>query len=373
MTRSRELLLVVGARPNFVKAAPVLRAVQAAGLAGTFLVHTGQHYDARLSEVFFRDLGMPEPDLYLGVGSGSHAVQTAEAMRRLEPVLVERRPAWVVVFGDVNSTVAAALTAAKLELRVAHVEAGLRSFDPAMPEEVNRRVTDVLSDLLFTTEASGDENLAREGVPAERVLRVGNTMVDSLDHALDLARSRRPAVLERLRLEPGGYAVLTLHRPGNVDDPAVLRPLLTALAEIATRLPVVFPVHPRTRARLRQDPAAEAVLAGQPRLLLSEPMGYLEFLGLLDAARLVLTDSGGIQEETTALGVTCLTLRDNTERPVTLTHGTNRLVGSAPPAVLAAVDEALGVDGGRPAVRPPLWDGHAGERIAAELARRLDG
>ncbi len=370
------LWLVVGARPNFVKAAPVLRALRdpgddrAAGRFGVTLVHTGQHYDPNLSGVFFRDLGLPPPDLHLEVGSGSHAVQTAEVMRRLEPALVEARPRAVVVFGDVNSTVAAALTAAKLGIPVAHVEAGLRSFDRSMPEEINRVVTDRLSEVLFTTEQSGNDNLAREGVADSAVELVGNTMVDSLLHGLDRARALAPALLERLGLGAGGgHAVLTLHRPSNVDREEVLAGLLGAVGEIARELPVVFPVHPRTRERLAARPAL-ASLADTPGLALCEPLGYLEFLGLLDGARLALTDSGGIQEETTALGVPCLTLRENTERPVTLTHGSNLLVGTDPDKILAGARERLAGGRGR-REPPPLWDGRAAERIVEALGRRF--
>ncbi len=363
------LWLVVGARPNFVKAAPVLRAARASGLFEAKLVHTGQHYDPQLSDVFFRDLGLPRPDLHLEVGSGSHAIQTAEVMRRLEPALSEARPRALVVFGDVNSTLAAALTAAKLRIPVAHVEAGLRSFDRSMPEEINRVLTDRLSELLFATEESAQRNLAREGFAEEEIELVGNTMVDSLLHGLERARERAPAVRKRLGLAAGGdYAVLTLHRPSNVDREEVLDGLLEAVGEIARELPVVFPVHPRTRARLSAGPAADR-LAGAGGLALCEPLGYLEFVGLLDGASLALTDSGGIQEETTALGVPCLTLRVNTERPVTLTHGTNRLVGTDPDKIRAGARERLAA-GRRTRQPPPLWDGRAAERIVAALGRR---
>ncbi len=364
-TAAISLLLVVGARPNFVKAGPVFHAATAHPGLHPRLVHTGQHYDARLSAEFFRELEMPEPDLFLGVGSGSHAVQTAEVMRRLEPILIEQRPGCVVVFGDVNSTLAAALTAVKLHLPVAHVEAGLRSFDDSMPEEINRRVTDTVSDLLFTTEASGERNLRREGVAEDRIVFVGNTMVDSLLRHRAAAGGHRAATLRRLGVTEADYAILTLHRPSNVDEPRVLGGILEAVGQLSRRLPVIFPVHPRTRGALDRAAAAEL-----PGLRTTEPLTYLDFLGLMDGARLVLTDSGGIQEETTVLGVPCLTLRDNTERPVTLDAGTNRLVGSEPAAILAAAEEALGAPPASPPPPPPLWDGAAAERIVAELARR---
>ena len=366
------LLLVVGARPNFVKAGPVYRAAEEHGRLAARLVHTGQHYDANLSELFFEQLGLPQPDVFLGVGSGSHAEQTAAVMRRLEPILLDEAPDCLVVFGDVNSTVAAALTAAKLQLPVAHVEAGLRSFDPTMPEEINRRVTDCLSQVLFTTEASGGDNLRNEGVPEERILFVGNTMVDSLRHHLEAARDRRPATLRRLDLPADGYGVLTLHRPSNVDEADSLAGVLEAIGSLSERLPIVFPLHPRTRQSLAAHGLA-ASLEARSGLRLTQPLSYLEFLGLMDGARLVLTDSGGIQEETTVLGVPCLTLRANTERPVTLTHGTNRLVGNDPAAILAAAEETLAAATAAPAAPPPLWDGQAGPRIAAALAARFAG
>ena len=366
------LLLVVGARPNFVKAAPVFRAAEADGRLSARLVHTGQHYDAGLSQLFFDQLGLPEPDYFLGVGSGSHARQTAAVMSRLEPILVEDAPDCVVVFGDVNSTVAAALTAAKLHLPVAHVEAGLRSFDPSMPEEINRRVTDCLSDLLFTTEESAGRNLRREGVPEERIIFAGNTMVDSLRHHLAAARARHGATLQKLGLRPGAYGVLTLHRPSNVDQADVLKPVLEAVGRLSQRLPIVFPLHPRTRQSLDAHGLGSS-LDRQAGIRTTEPLPYLEFLGLMDGARLVLTDSGGIQEESTVLGVPCLTLRHNTERPVTLEHGTNRLVGNDPAAILAAGEEILEGPEAAAGEPPPLWDGQAGQRIAAELAARFAG
>ncbi len=355
-------MAVVGARPNLMKIAPILAELDRRGAPAT-LVHTGQHYDDRMSDAFFRDLGLPDPDHYLGVGSGSHAQQTAQVMLALEPLMEEQRPDLLVVVGDVNSTLAAALVAAKLQIPVAHVEAGLRSFDRAMPEEINRVLTDAVSTHLFVTEPSGLENLRREGVPDERVHFVGNVMIDTL-----LAQRDRARLLEmpaRLGVPAGGYAVVTLHRPSNVDGAESLAAIVDALLEIQAMLPVVFPVHPRTRARLA-DAGLINRLQAAPALQLLEPMGYLEFLGAMADARLVLTDSGGIQEETTILGVPCLTLRANTERPVTLTEGTNVLVGTSPRAAVEAVRRTLSAApvAGR---RPALWDGRAAERIVNVL------
>ena len=356
------LLHVVGARPNFMKAAPVMRAARAAGFE-QILVHTGQHFDERLSQRFFDDLALPAPDVHLGVGAGSHAEQTARVMLGLEPIVARARPDFVVVVGDVNSTVAAALTAAKLGVPLAHVEAGLRSFDRTMPEELNRIVTDALADLLLTPSPDGDENLRREGRPEAAIRRVGNVMIDALDQHLPAARARH--IAERMDLPPHGHAVLTLHRPANVDRPERLMHLLGLLGEVAHRLPVIFPVHPRTRARLAELPSPPP-----PGIRLVEPLGYLDFLGLLDTARLALTDSGGIQEETTALGIPCLTLRSSTERPITVSEGTNVLVGDDAHRLREALEAALGRDPAERAatVRPALWDGHAAERIVAELA-----
>jgi UDP-N-acetylglucosamine 2-epimerase (non-hydrolysing) len=352
------VLHVVGARPNFMKVAPLVAALARRGIPQR-LVHTGQHFDEKMSGVFFEELGLPRPDVDLGVGSGSHGAQTGRVMIAFEEALLAEapRPDLVVVPGDVNSTVAAALVASKLGVAVAHLEAGLRSFDRSMPEELNRVVTDHLSDLLLTPSPDADANLAREGIPASRVARVGNLMIDTL--RAHLPRARALGVPAAMGLAPGGYAVATLHRPANVDDPAALAPLLGALAELAAALPVVFPVHPRTRARL-DHPA----LAGAARALrLTDPLGYLEFLSLTSSARLVLTDSGGLQEETTALGVPCLTLRENTERPVTVDEGTNEVVGTRPERIVAAARRAL--SGERRAARcPALWDGRAGERAA---------
>jgi UDP-N-acetylglucosamine 2-epimerase (non-hydrolysing) len=348
-----KLLHVVGARPNYMKAASVMRAADEHGGFRQVLVHTGQHYDAAMNDVFFADLGLPQPDHYLGVGAGSHADQTARVMLAFEPVLREEKPDRVVVVGDVNSTVAAALVAAKMEIPVDHVEAGLRSFDRTMPEELNRIVTDQLSELLFIHSPEAREHLLREGRPADHIHAVGNVMVDALERHLPQARRRR--------IPRGRYAVLTLHRPSNVDDPEALATLLAILGEVAEKMPILFPVHPRTQAHLK----SAKVPAG---LELTPPLGYLDFLALLDGAKLVLTDSGGIQEETTALGVPCLTLRENTERPITCSVGTNQLVGRDAQKVRRAVANILAGDV-KPGRRPPNWDGHAGRRIASIWAK----
>lgn len=367
MTTRPKVVHVVGARPNFMKIAPVMRALAAAGFADQRLVHTGQHYDVSMSDVFFSDLGMPVPDVHLGVGSGSHAEQTAKVMVGFERVCLDERPDLVVVAGDVNSTVACSLDCAKLRIPCAHVEAGLRSFDLAMPEEVNRIVTDRLCEILLTPSADADENLRREGTDPARVFRVGNVMIDSLLAHLPAARAA--GARARLGLEAGGYAVLTLHRPSNVDDPAVLGGLLDALEAIERRLPIVFPVHPRTRKRLEEFGLAARV-AGLRGLRLCEPLGYLEFLGLTADARLVLTDSGGLQEETTALGIPCLTLRENTERPVTVTEGTNTLVGVDPRRIVEEATRALAGEGKAGRI-PALWDGRTAERIVEVFRARL--
>ena len=348
-----KLLHVVGARPNFPKVAPVFRAGVAAGLEQA-VVHTGQHYDDALSASFFRDLGLREPEINLEVGSLSHAVQTARIMERFEPVLIKQAPDWVMVYGDVNSTVAAALTAAKLQIPVAHIEAGLRSFDRTMPEELNRIVTDQLAEQLYIHSPEAEDNLHAEGIPAERIHLVGNTMIDTLV-ALE-GRFRSAGAAAKLGVGPGGFVLVTLHRPALVDGP-LLAETVARLAALARELPVVFPVHPRTRAMM------ESIEAEHPGLLLCEPLGYLDFLSLLADARAVLTDSGGIQEETTYLGIPCFTLRANTERPITLTAGTNTLLG-LDPAAIAKIPEALATRPAKPSEPPPLWDGHAAERIA---------
>ncbi|HVP39961.1 MAG TPA: UDP-N-acetylglucosamine 2-epimerase (non-hydrolyzing) [Candidatus Saccharimonadales bacterium] len=357
-----EILLVAGARPNFMKVAPLLAALRRRGRLPTALVHTGQHYDPGMSDVFFQELGLPRPDVHLGVGSDTHARQTAKIMIEFETVVLERAPRAVLVVGDVNSTVACALVCAKLAVRVGHVEAGLRSYDRSMPEEVNRVLTDQLSEWLFTSCEDAAPNLLREGIAPEKIHFVGNVMIDTLRQ--HLPRADRSGVLKRLGVSPGGYALLTLHRPSNVDDPAVLAEFLGALGRLPGQLAVLFPVHPRTRARL------EALAAPlPPALRLLEPLGYLEFLKLLKEARVVLTDSGGIQEETTVLGVPCLTLRENTERPVTVSEGTNVLVGGDPGRLAQEYGRVLDGHAKRGRV-PKLWDGQASERIA-ELLERL--
>ncbi|MET0771891.1 MAG: UDP-N-acetylglucosamine 2-epimerase (non-hydrolyzing) [Candidatus Limnocylindrales bacterium] len=348
---------VVGARPNFIKAAPVIAALGAMGVPQR-IVHTGQHYDPLLSDVFFADLGIPAPDVSLGVGSGTQAHQTGALLGALEDAFHAERPARVVVYGDVNSTLAAALVCAKSLIPLAHVEAGLRSFDPTMPEEINRRVTDSLSDLLFVTSPEGLDNLAREGVDPARVHLVGNPMIDTLLAHLD--RFDPGPVRRRLGV-PERYAVATLHRPANVDTPAAGARLVGALRELAGRIPVVLPLHPRGRATLE-----DAGLHGLREVLVVDPLGYLDFLSLVRGAALVVTDSGGIQEETTILRIPCLTLRPNTERPITVSHGTNRLV--TPEGLGPMVDLALAGGIAAPPDGPPLWDGHAGERIAGILA-----
>ena len=361
-----------------MKAAAILRELAARGGFDTTLVHTGQHYDEKMSQVFFKELEIPRPDVDLGVGSGSHAAQTAAIMRLFEPVVLERQPDAVLVVGDVNSTVACALVAAKLGVAVGHVEAGLRSGDRTMPEEINRMVTDAISDLLFTTEPSANENLRREGHPPERIHYVGNTMIDTLLH--NRAKAEASDVLERLGLCDGPglparpYAVLTLHRPSNVDSPEVLTALMDAIAVIASDVPVIFPVHPRTTSRMaasgldaRMTPLDEANTAGSSGIYTLPPVGYLDFLKLMASARLVLTDSGGIQEETAILGVPCVTLRENTERPITIDVGANTLVGRDADAIIRKGREALAKEE-RAAPEIPLWDGKAGARIADAMA-----
>ena len=363
------ILCIVGARPNFMKMAPIMAALSAlVPKIEVKLVHTGQHYDVAMNHQYFDALGIPSPDINLEVGSGSHAIQTADVMRRFEPALDEVKPTAVLVVGDVNSTVACALVATKKGIPVIHVEAGLRSFDRAMPEEINRVLTDQMSDLLFTTEESGRDNLLREGIADHRIHFVGNVMIDTLRHNLSravpttiiVAGAGHPDFLAQGK----GYAILTLHRPSNVDDPAILKALLETAATISQRTPVIFPLHPRTRATIERFGLGH--LLATDNILLLPPMGYLEMLGLMKDARVVLTDSGGIQEETTALGVPCITLRNNTERPITVYEGTNTLAGQDPARILAIYDDVMRGTGKAGRI-PHFWDGKAAERIADAL------
>ena len=358
-----KILSVVGTRPNFVKTAPVIAALRRRHPEWEHvLVHTGQHYDRMMSEIFLEELGVPDPDHLLGVGSGSHAQQTARVMEALEPVLEGERPDLVIVPGDVNSTLAATLVAVKLELPVAHLESGLRSFDRTMPEEINRIVADEFSTMLFLHSDEAVENLRREGIEDERMHFVGNTMIDSLVAVEE--RMRGAATAERLGLGAGGYMLVTLHRPALVDGP-LLPEVLERLSGIATEMPVVFPVHPRTRKMMNG-------LEVGPDVVLTDPVGYLDFLSLQADARAVLTDSGGVQEETTFLGVPCFTLRDNTERPVTIRAGTNTLLGLEPERI-ALIPDALASNDGAPAERPPLWDGRAADRVVDAIEQRFAG
>lgn len=354
-------MVIAGARPNFMKVAPLMWNLQKRRDVSCCLVHTGQHYDEKMSNLFFRELNIPRPTIDLGVGSGSHAVQTAEVMKRIEPVILQERPTAMVVVGDVNSTIACALTAVKLGVPVAHVEAGLRSFDRTMPEEINRILTDAISQWLFVSERTGMQNLAAEGIPPERMFFVGNIMIDTL--IAMRPRFAESNILSELGLRPGGYAAVTLHRPSNVDDPEVLGGLIRVLVQLQREVPVVFPVHPRTRKAL------DAIRpAGLGDIRLVDPLGYIDFMKLIAAGRLVLTDSGGIQEETTALGVPCLTLRANTERPATVEEGTNTLVGQEPETILAACKRSL--ESPKTGRVPELWDGDAASRIVGILLDR---
>ena len=370
-----KIVVVAGVRPNFVKVAPIVTELDKySSRAASILVHTGQHYGAEMSDSFFHDLNIRQPDVYLGIGSGSHAYQTGETMKRFEVVLEDVRPDLVIVVGDVNSTLACALTSAKLHIHVAHIEAGLRSFDRTMPEEVNRVLTDHISDLLFVTEESGYTNLVREGINAERIHFVGNVMIDSLRNHLHMANSS--SIVSRWGLTSRGYGLVTLHRPSNVDNPGVFQGILTALDTIGKKLPLLFSLHPRTALEIRKDGlnqffAGEAARDDRPKLpglYWTGPIRYIEFLCLMKNARLVLTDSGGIQEETTAMEVPCLTLRNNTERPSTIEYGTNQLIGTSSSDI---VDEAIRVLSHpiRSHGIPPLWDGHAAKRIVDVLLK----
>lgn len=358
-----ELTCVVGARPNFMKVAPILDAARAAPGVTCRLVHTGQHYDERMSTLFFAELGLPQPDVYLGVGSGSHAVQTAKVMMACDEVLDAHPADVLLVVGDVNSTLACALVAAKRSIPVAHVEAGLRSGDRTMPEEINRILTDQISDYLFTTEATAKDNLLREGVPADRIHFVGNVMIDTLLHHREAAR--KSGIADRLCLRARQYAVCTMHRPSNVDSLDAAAVTVEAITELCLRLPTVLPLHPRTGAKLHSFGLLER-LERMSNLRIVEPLGYLDFLSLLDQARVVVTDSGGVQEETTILGVPCLTFRENTERPVTVTEGTNRLVGRDVTKLVEGLGDVL--EGRfKAGFVPSLWDGNAAERILSIL------
>lgn len=361
---TRLVHLVAGARPNFMKVAPLYHALKAASWCRPIIVHAGQHYDANMSDVFFDDLGLPAPDHHLGVGSGSHAVQTAAAMVAYEKLCIAEPPAWTVVVGDVNATLAAALAAKKLDLKVAHLEAGLRSFDRAMPEEINRVATDAIADLLWTPSPDGDENLLREGVAPERIERVGNIMID----AFEMLRPRIEAepAAEAAGVNGGPYGVVTLHRPSNVDRAETLAPIVAALCEIQRALPLVFPAHPRTGQALERHGLNHRLTKAGVKLV--DPMGYVRFMALVRRAHLTITDSGGVQEETSYLGIPCLTLRTTTERPITVSQGTNRLVD-----VSTLVAEARATLA-RPHAAPraiPLWDGHTAERVAASLRRHM--
>lgn len=363
------ILCVVGARPNFMKMAPIMAAFDALGPElDVSLVHTGQHYDAAMNHQYFEALGIPQPDINLEVGSGSHTEQTANVMLRFESVLNKKHPSAVLVVGDVNSTLACALVAVKKGVPVIHVEAGLRSFDRAMPEEINRVLTDQISELLFVTERSGRKNLLREGIAEYRIRFVGNVMIDTLHHNLEkavpISKILQNAHKEEFLVGHDGYAILTAHRPSNVDDPDNLRSLLETTLKISTKLPIIFPMHPRTRDMIQKFGLNK--ILDVPAVLQLPPMGYLEMLGLMKDARVVLTDSGGIQEETTALGIPCITLRNNTERPITVDEGTNTIAGLDSAKILTIFDEIM-LTGGKTGRIPELWDGQASTRIAAEI------
>ena len=361
------VILVVGARPNFMKIAPIHAELERRGI-DRILLHTGQHYDENMSKVFFDDLGMPQPDIYLGIGSGSHATQTARVMVEFEKVCKEHKPSMVIVVGDVNSTVACSMVCAKESIPCAHVEAGLRSFDREMPEEINRIITDAIADYLLTPSPDGDENLRKEGVAEERIRRVGNVMIDSLFNNLE--RAKESTIHADLNIEKGNYGVLTLHRPSNVDEEEALSRILDALEQIGSRIPLVFPLHPRTRNRAEQFGLTKR-LESIPNIVLTGPAGYLDFIALMAESKLVLTDSGGLQEETTALGIPCLTLRENTERPITVTEGTNTIVGNSTQAILDAAFNVL-ENGGKAGRIPELWDGKTAQRIT-DLIQEIIG
>jgi UDP-N-acetylglucosamine 2-epimerase (non-hydrolysing) len=366
-----KILNIVGARPNFMKIAPIMAAYGACPDIEPVLVHTGQHYDEKMSDLFFHQLGIPEPDINLGVGSASHAAQTAGIMKAFEPVVLEHKPDVVLVVGDVNSTVACGLVAVKLGVKLVHVEAGLRSFDRSMPEEINRLLTDAISDLLFCTEQAGVDNLLAEGAPPNKIHMVGHVMIDTL--LSNLEKARKSTIVEDLRrqrcLDGDGFAILTLHRPSNVDDPVVFSRILDALSVIQTDMPILFPIHPRTRKSI-STLGLQAKVSSLTNLRLMDPVGYLDFLRLQATAQIVLTDSGGIQEETTILKVPCITLRENTERPVTVSLGSNQVVGTDTEKIIAAYRNVRSGNWKEPRI-PPLWDGHAAERIVSILKEKL--
>ena len=362
-----KIINVVGARPNFMKIAPIMKAYKTSGVIKPLLVHTGQHYDEKMSDLFFRQLDIPEPDINLEVGSASHAVQTAEIMKAFEPVVLEHKPDAVLVVGDVNSTIACGLVAVKLGVKLIHVEAGLRSFDRSMPEEINRILTDSISDFLFCTEQSGIDNLINEGISKEKTFLVGNVMIDTL--LKNKTKAEESNILNQFNLNGNGFAALTLHRPANVDDPIVFSRILDVLEVIQNDMPIIFPVHPRTRQNLESLGLGRRI-KDMPNLQLVEPLGYLDFLKLMASARLVLTDSGGIQEETTILKVPCLTLRENTERPITTEIGSNQIVGTDPDVIIKAYRRAIGSSWREPQI-PPLWDGCSAERIVSILIEKL--
>ena len=362
-----KILNVVGARPNFMKIAPIHREMAKYPQMNSLLVHTGQHYDEKMSQLFFRDLLLPEPDVYLGVGSGTHTEQTAKIMLAFEKVIKQEKPDLVIVVGDVNSTAACSLVAAKMETKIAHVEAGLRSFDRSMPEEINRMVTDVLSDFLFVTEKSGLENLKKEGIADKKVYFTGNVMIDSLRFFLE--KARQSSILSDIHVNGSPFALVTLHRPSNVDMKENLENLLRTLSEIGNDIAVVFPMHPRTKKMIDQFHLRKFI-ADKKKLIILDPVGYLDFMQLMQNARLILTDSGGIQEETTYLGIPCITIRENTERPVTVEIGTNVMTGSDPQRIIDETGKILSGKGKKGRI-PELWDGKAAERIVRILAERF--
>ncbi len=362
-----KIINIVGARPNFMKISPIIRAFQKSDEIESLLVHTGQHYDEKMSDLFFHQLGIPEPDINLEVGSSSHAIQTANIMKSFEPVLLEHSPDAVLVVGDVNSTIACGLVAVKLGIKLIHVEAGLRSFDRTMPEEINRILTDTISDLLFCTEQSGIDNLIKEGIPEGKIFLVGNVMIDTL--LANKEKADASNILEKLNLYKDNFTVLTLHRPSNVDNPVVFGGIIEALEVIQKDMPIIFPIHPRTLRNIESFKLKKHI-EQLSNLHIVEPLGYLDFLKIMSCARLVLTDSGGIQEETTILKIPCLTLRENTERPITVEYGSNRIVGTNPKNVINAYKDIINSIDNKTQI-PPLWDGHAADRIIKILIERI--